>query len=423
MGDKKRWMIVFWIFIINMIAYMDRINLAVAAPALMTDLNISPTQMGIIMSAFLIGYAALNFFGGIIADRFSPAKMLVIITIFWSVMTFMTGIAWSFFSFMIIRIIFGMCEGPLPAVNTKLVNNWVLPNERGTASSLWLAAMMLGIFIGSPLSSLIISKWGWQNVFYIFSAIGLIIGLWTIRVVSSKPEDHKTISDGELRLIHDSINEHQESQLKANIKPQGLLTVLGNPWSWILAIAYSAGAFLFWANLTWLPTYFVKARGTSLLKAGLYSGLPYLLGIFGPMLFGFLSDKVSGGWRAPWNILALIIIVPAVILAVNAPTTELCLLGFCVAIFLQWATIPLSYAMIMDLFPANAVASVSGLMVMWSSVAGIIAPIVVGYIYEATGSFNMPYYYFLIGVVVSLILTVAMFFKERKVRRARAIAN
>ncbi len=423
MRDNKRWTIVSWIFIINMIAYMDRINLAVAAPAVMTDLGITPSQMGVIMSAFLIGYAVLNFLGGIIADRFSPAKMLAIVTIFWSLMTFMTGIAWSFFSFMIIRIIFGMCEGPLPTVNTKLVNNWVLPNERGTASSLWLAAMMLGTFIGAPLSSVIISKWGWQYVFYIFSAVGLILGVLALRFVKSKPDDHKTISDTERKLINDSISKHQESQLMANIKPQGLVAVLRNPWSWVLAIAYSASAFLFWANLTWLPTYFVEARGTSLLKAGIYSGLPYLLGILGPMLFGYLSDKLSGGWRAPWNIVGLIIIVPATILALNAPTVELCLLGFCIAIFLQWATIPLTFAIIMDLFPANAVASVSGLMVMCSSVAGIIAPIVVGYIYEATGSFNMPYYYFLIGIVISLILTIAMFFKERNVRRAKVIAN
>ena len=90
----------------------------------MTVLEYKPFQMGVIMSAFLIGYAGLNFIGGIIADRFSPGKMLAVITIFWSLMTFMTGMAWSFLSFMIIRVIFGMCEGPLPTVNTKLVNNW-----------------------------------------------------------------------------------------------------------------------------------------------------------------------------------------------------------------------------------------------------------------------------------------------------------
>ena len=423
MSNNKRWMIVFWIFVINMIAYMDRINLAVAAPVLMTDLNISPSQMGLIMSAFLIGYAALNFLGGIIADRFSPGKMLAVITIFWSLMTFMTGMAWSFLSFMIIRIIFGMCEGPLPTVNSKLVNNWVLPNERGTASGLWLVAMMLGTFIGAPLSSLIISKWGWHYVFYLFAAVGLLLGVLIVRTVKSRPEDNKSISDNELKLINDSISEHQTGQLKANIQPLGLGAVLRNPWSWAFAIAYSAGAFLFWANMTWLPTYFVKARGTTLLKAGIYAGLPYLLGMFGPMLFGLLSDKLTKGWRSPWNIVSQIIIVPAVILAVNAPTVELCLLGFCVAIFLQWATIPLTYAMIMDLFPANAVASVTGFMIMWGSVAGIISPIIVGYIYESTGSFNKPYYYFLIGIVVSIVMSCAIFFRERSVRRAKGLLS
>ena len=156
----------FWLFAVVLISYFDRVNFSVSAPLIMKEFNLGAAFMGIIMSAFNIGYAVFNFYGGFLAEKYSARKFMTFILFLWSVMTIFTGFGWSFISFLVIRIIFGMCEGPLVLINTKLVNRWMLPNERARASGLWLAAMPVGVVFGVLLSGFIVQSYGWRSVFY-----------------------------------------------------------------------------------------------------------------------------------------------------------------------------------------------------------------------------------------------------------------
>ena len=150
--------------------------------------------MGIIMSAFNIGYTVFNFYGGFLAEKYSARKFMTMILFLWSIMTILTGFGWSFASFLVIRIIFGMCEGPLVLINTKLVNHWMLPNERATASGLWLAAMPIGVVIGVLLSGIIVESYGWRIVFYIFGIAGVIMAALNWKILRDHPDDHPSIS-------------------------------------------------------------------------------------------------------------------------------------------------------------------------------------------------------------------------------------
>lgn len=425
MATKKlRWLMLGWLFLITMVSYMDRANLSMAVPLLMKEFHLTASQIGVVISGLTIGYTVLNFPGGFFADRFSPKKVLITAFILWSIFTVATGMVWSLTSLIIVRILFGASEGPLAPSNTKLVSNWMLPQERGTASGLWLSAMTLGVVVGGPLSGLIIQNLGWRSVFYIFGIGGFVLVALSAYILSSKPEEHKLISKEELALIK-KYNTQEASTSNEGKASTGtiLREILGNPLTWLLALIYFGLAALFWANLGWLPTYFVKARNSSILSSGFYSAIPNITASIGAILVGTFSDRIFKSRRTPLLIITSLIMLPAVFLAVNASSVIGALAAFSVATFADMAAIGMMWAIPMELFPKNRVAIASGFMLACGSLAGIISPIFMGYILDKTGSFNNAYYVFGIAALISALLAVPLYLKEKGVRTTNPINN
>src|SRR5437879_4449539 len=93
------------------VAYLDRINIAVAGPTIMKALHIGHAQFGYVLSAFTFGYALMQIPGGHLADRLGARRLLVAALVIWSLFTAATGLAWSLVSLVVIRILFGVGEG------------------------------------------------------------------------------------------------------------------------------------------------------------------------------------------------------------------------------------------------------------------------------------------------------------------------
>ncbi|MBE3588460.1 MAG: MFS transporter [Thermoanaerobacteraceae bacterium] len=421
-NNRLRWFILGWLFIITLVSYMDRVNLSVAVPLIMKEFHLNASQIGVVISGLTIGYTIMNFPGGFLADRFSPKWILVIALILWSLLTIATGLAWSFASLFIIRILFGASEGPLGPCNTKIVSQWMLPRERGTASGLWLSAMTLGMVVGAPLSAYIIHSYGWRSVFYIFGVGGIGLALLTTYLLQSKPEEHPWIDKHELAVIREH-NYPEKMSVQKESSGKLLLAVFSSPLAWLLALTYFGLTALYWANVGWLPTYFVKARGSNILSSGLYSALPYFSASLGPVIIGALSDRLFKGWRSPLLITVSIITVPFVFIAVNAAQLETSLIAFCLAAFFDFAGIGLMWALSLELFPKERVAAASGFMLMWGSAAGILSPIITGVILQNTGSFNHAYYAFAIAALFSAILAVGLLLREKELRNLKGLTG
>lgn len=414
-NGKLRWFIMAWLFIITCLSYMDRANLSVAVPLIMKDFDLNAAQIGVIISGLTIGYTILNFPGGFLADYFSPKKVLITALVCWSIFTIFTGMAWSFASLLVIRIIFGAAEGPLGPSNTKIVSNWMPPRERGVASGLWLSAMTMGVVLGAPISGLIVQNLGWRTVFFYFGIAGLVLALITAFVLTAKPEEHRWMSNEELDMIKEQIAA-QGKQEADTAKKMTLGEVFSSPYLWVISFIYFGLTALYWANLGWLPTYFVKARGSSIVSSGFLSALPYLCASLGPVVIGAVSDRLLKGWRTPLLITVSLVTVPSVFFAVNASDMGVSLLGFCIAGFCDFAAIGLMWTLPMELFPRERVAVTSGFMLMWGSAAGILSPILMGILFQKTGSFNTAYYVFALAALFSAALAVPLYFREKRKR-------
>ena len=160
-----------------MINYLDRSALSVAAPFIQEDLKLSPGQMGIIFSSFSIGYAIFNFVGGIASDKFGAKITLFVAMIVWSLFSGAIVLVVGFVSLFIVRILFGMGEGPISSTINKMVNNWYPPSKRASVVGLANSGTPLGGAISGPIVGYIALHLGWRFSFIVLMIIGLV---WAI---------------------------------------------------------------------------------------------------------------------------------------------------------------------------------------------------------------------------------------------------
>lgn len=124
MDSRRKWIIAAMLFIGGGVSYLDRAARSVLAPLVVRDLKLDPASLGLVFSAFFVGYALCCMAGGMAADRFGPRKVIVCTILAWSLFCGLTGVAISFASLLVIRLFFGMAEGPFLSTSSKIVCNW-----------------------------------------------------------------------------------------------------------------------------------------------------------------------------------------------------------------------------------------------------------------------------------------------------------
>lgn len=408
MASKYRWTIVWVFFAVFFIMYMDRVNLAVCAVTVLKEFGMSKTQLGLAFSGFTLGYTIMNLPSGFLIQRFSYRVILTVGLLLWSLATFMTGMAAGFVSLLIIRIIFGMFEGPVPPGLPHTVNKWMLPREKGFAVALYCVAIPFGVVIGNALSGYLLSVFGWRWVFYIFGFVGILAAAWCWWIVRDTPREHPSVSAEELKLI-----ESHYVQSKVSAKGSSLSQLIKDPWVWVMCLGWFFFAIAFWATLNWFPAYLVLARNTSILKSGYLASMPWALGVVGLLVLGKLSDKIGRGEKSNIIGISQVIAAPCIVLGVMTPSLEMCIVFFSIALFFIIPFIALFSTIPVNIYPLEDVAKVVGLTVAFSSAGGILAPSLMGYIVDVTKSFVIAYNICAASTLISGIMCLVLYKRER----------
>lgn len=174
MFKNLRWTIVFLLFMVYMINYLDRVSLSITVPMIEQDLMLNAEQFGLIFGSFFFGYAIFNFVGGLAVDRFGPTLVLGVAVGLWSLFCGMTAIATGFYSMLILRVLFGMAEGPICASANKMINGWFPKKQAATAMGLLSAGSPLGGAVAGPIVGYLALAFGWRPAFMIICAIGIV---------------------------------------------------------------------------------------------------------------------------------------------------------------------------------------------------------------------------------------------------------
>jgi D-galactonate transporter len=292
-GKNIRWIIVAILTLLSIVNYLDRGNLSVAAPLIMHDLKINPTEMGIILSSFVWPYAIMNLPSGWAVDRFGTKILMTISVAIWSIVSILTGFARTIGSFIGIRVILGMGESVMFPAAIKATSAWFPKSEKGTATSIFIGGTQVGLAISPPLCTALMLAFGWKAMFFVIGSIGFLALLGWI-IIYADPAKHKWVSQDELEYIaagRDSVEAIKTSP-KESVTWTQWIKLFSHFSTWAMMIGNFALQYLFWFYITWIPTYLVKEQGFSLSKTGIYASLPFIAGTLGVLLGGRISDML-----------------------------------------------------------------------------------------------------------------------------------
>ncbi|ETT87472.1 MFS transporter [Viridibacillus sp. FSL R5-0477] len=400
MFSQGRGVVIAFLFLAGVINYLDRSALSIAAPFIKDDLSLTATQMGIIFSSFSVGYALFNFFGGMASDKFGAKMTLFVAMIVWSLFSGALVLAVGFVSMIVIRVLFGMGEGPLSATINKMVNNWFPPNQRASVVGLTNSGTPLGGAISGPIVGYIAIAYGWRISFIAIMIIGLIWAAFWWKFVKEKPEKAGDKDQKE------DMNLIKESKLKFTfyIKQKTVL---------FTAFAFFAYNYILFFFLTWFPSYLVSARGLSVKDMSIITVIPWVLGFIGLAMGGFVSDFIykkflqKGVLFSRKLILVSCLFLSALCIgfAGLVTTTVSAVALVAASVFFLYLTGAIYWAIINDVVDQSNVGSVGGFMHFLANTAGIIGPTLTGYLVDTTGTYTAA---FLLAGGLAIVASLAV---------------
>ena len=382
------------------ITYMDRVCISAAAPVIKKEYGLDNLTIGLVFSLFSWGYGLFQVPAGWLVDRIGPRRMLTAIVVWWSVFTGLTAAAWNATSLMAIRFLFGVGEaGAFPSA-TRAFSRWLAPSERGFAQGITHSGSRLAGSITPAATAAMIGAWGWRSVFVLFGGVGLVWAVVWFAWYRDRPEEHRAVSPAELERIASG-----RAQSGAAAGSLSWPALLGSAHTWYFCGMYFCYGYVLWLFLNWLPSYFTEVRHFTLLKAGIFAGIPLLAGTVTNTLGGWWSDRLyleTGNLRRSRRLVAQVgfgVAFLFVALGVLAESPVVAIVLMATAVAGLELTTGVSWAVPLDIGRDHA-GQVSGLMNMFGNVGGAISPVVFALLVDTTGSWTPP---FILGSALCLI--------------------
>ncbi|SJL84055.1 Hexuronate transporter [Vibrio palustris] len=407
MFKKLRWVIVLLLFLVYMINYLDRVALSITVPMIEKDLTINPEQFGIVFGSFFFGYAIFNFVGGLAADKYGATKVMGVAVGLWSFFCGLTSIATGFWSLIVLRVLFGMAEGPICSAANKMINGWFPKTQAATAMGILSAGSPLGGAIAGPIVGYLALAFGWRPAFAVIGAIGIVwMAIWFF-VVADNPSQSKRVSDAERAEIRELQVVQNGTHLDDDEEAEGSLwSYLKQPIVLVTAFAFFCYNYILFFFLSWFPSYLVSAYHLDIKEMSVTTTIPWIIGFVGLALGGWISDKVlkiTGKLLLSRKIvLAFSLFAAAICVALAGTVSSLypAVAMMSISIFFLYLTGAIYWAIIQDVVHKKHVGGASGFIHLVGSLSGILGPIITGFIVQNTGKFDSAF--ILAGVIAAI---------------------
>jgi MFS transporter, ACS family, glucarate transporter len=299
--SNVRWFLVFWLFILSAVSYLDRVNISIAGGSIAEAYHLNDVQLGKVFSAMLVGYALFQTVGGRLADCYGPRRVLAGGVAWWGIFTALTAlvpanIAGALLIFIAVRFLLGAGEAVIYPSANQFIARWIPTSERGVANG-WIFA---GVGAGAGLTPLLITqimiRYGWRSSFWVCSIIGFAAGAVWFFSARDTPAEHPGVSGSELSLIHSGLTQTQPSRDQKALVPWG--RVLRSKEVWALTLSYFCYGYVAWIFFSWFYRYLAKVRGLDLKASAFYTMLPFLAMLVCCLLGGTINDRLTK-WQGP----------------------------------------------------------------------------------------------------------------------------
>jgi MFS family permease len=400
---------------LSVITFIDRMAIAVTGTTIQSDLAIGPRAWGWILGAYTIAYAVFEIPSGAMGDRRGYRRELTRITVWWSFFTALTAACRTGWQLGIARFLFGLgAAGAYPNMSGVLYR-WFPAGERARGQGVIWAASRLGGALAPLLLVPLQSAFGWQSVFL---ALGLVGFAWAFawrRLFHEIPAAHPDITPAEVALIGDGgAPGHAGTPWRA---------LLALPQLWLISIAYFFYAFGSWFFFGWFPVWMVKGAGFTPAEMGLYSAIPFLLGMVGNLVGGILCDRAVArlGMRRAYSLITLccLLCTAALLVAMSMASGKVAVIVLAGAAFaIMDLMLPSAWAMCMAIGGRHGGVA-TGMMNTAGNIGGFLCTVIFGYVVAATGDYDLP----LRGVAMCVAVAALLFFVTDCTRGFDRVAN
>jgi ACS family D-galactonate transporter-like MFS transporter len=370
--DNRRWSIVSLLFAASLINYLDRAALSFALPVISKDFQLTAQSKGLLLSSFFWSYALMQIPIGWAADRFSLRRLYAGAFIVWSFAQGFMGLATSFTALLAFRMLLGIGESIYLPGGTKIVSLLFSPKERGLPSGLFDFGTRTGLVLEGILVPWLLVHAGWRRTFVI---LGFTALLWLAPWFSVFPRSLRAVRPN--AATSDTPNSAARTLLNRNL--------IG------ICLGFFCFDYYWYVLVTWLPDYLVTVRQLNIVQAGFYASLAFFtFGIAEP-LGGWIADSlIRRGWNETATRKGIVTVAFSMgfflIAAMRSVHTGVAI-GLLIAASLVGLATGNLLAILQSCAPPEAVGIWTGAENFAGNLAGIVAPLAVGFLITSRGSY------------------------------------
>ena len=394
-----------FLFLLFVIAFLDRVNVGYAALEMTIDLHFTNRVFGLGSGIFFIGYLVFEIPGTLIVERWSARKWFARIMVTWGLITVLMAFIKTPMQFYVVRILLGAAEaGFFPGVIVYL-SHWFPAADRAKAGSIFFLGIPVANIFGSPLAGWLLGvHWfglpGWRWLFIVEGIPAIVFGIATIFYLTDWPREARWLSVEEREWLTAELE--REAAAKKAAHSYGTWEAMLQPAVLRLTLIYFCVTSCTYGLTIWLPTFLKAASGRSNLAVSTLSMLPYLLLLAGLLFNGWHSDRT--GERRWHTAVPLIVSALGFALAIVPGTGLWFACASVIAAGFANAFLPSFWAIPYTFLGESGAAASTGLINSLGNLGGFAAPFVLGYLLDRTHSFTLGFLCVVAGLVVGIFL-------------------
>ncbi|USK62523.1 MFS transporter [Peribacillus asahii] len=404
-----RWVVLGFLFLLSVLNYTDKSVLGLAAEPIMSELNLSYDQFGLVGSSFFAAYAVGSIILGTLTYRFNTKYLLMMIAIGWTVSLASAYFVETLTHLILLRVVLGFFEGGTLGLCLVHLARWFTSVQRGVATAIMTSGTTVGTYLAAPLLVMGITNLSWQHT---FALLGGASFLWALFFFFMRDEPKQPLVEDVKSLAYNK-----------EVPFKHILKVLINPYVLsILVVGFVSMWITTWV-LTWAPTYLTKIVGFEPQRMSLIFAVMGITGtafaIGAGKFTDFLFKKNKSLIKSYDRVLVTVLLVGAASYAmttiVDSPVLACIFLG--VGLVMNTSLLPLNAAIKTLIIPKNLVGSITGISLSISSMAGIIGPWITGYLITLAGDDVRAGFNSGVLVIVSLyVVTAIVLLATRKLK-------
>ncbi|EKT4483434.1 MFS transporter [Pseudomonas putida] len=401
------------LLVIGIINYVDRSALSIANTSIQRDMGITPSQMGILLSAFSLAYAFSQLPLGMIIDRLGSKISLGAALLGWSVAQTASGLINSFSAFIGLRVVLGIGEAPMFPSAAKALAEWFEAEKRGTPTGIVLSSTCIGPCLAPPLLTLLMVTWGWRGMFIVTGVFGILVAACWFAFYKSKARYLAELPAEEReQLLAAQAHKQPAASARPSLRAQlaAWAELFRHKSTWGAVLGFMGVIYMLWLHLTWLPGYFEREHGLSLYQTAWVVSLAYVFGAFGTIIAGRICDRlVKNGASVLGSRKRVVVTALFAAAAFTVPLSfgsgfMLSVALLCCALFSVNMASSTAWMIANTVVDSQRVASFGSIQNFGGYLAGSVAPIVTGFSIQQTGSFASA---FLISAAVAAVAAMA----------------